>query len=82
MPAGQTVLHTYCTVEYLNNLSRLGFTDKGPYKCRFILKHYKKGTEDKADIRVTVYTEMGAPFSNMDETHLNIEMKEAGVKHM
>lgn len=81
MPAGQTVLHTYCTLEYLGNLSRLGFTDKGPYKCRFILKHYKKGTQDKADIRVTVYTETSIP-SSTDDTHLNIYMKEAVVKHM
>jgi hypothetical protein len=42
----------------------------------------QKGTEDKAGIQVTVYTEMGTSFSNMDDTHLNIYMKEAGVKHM
>jgi hypothetical protein len=82
MPVGQSVLHTYCTVEYLGNLSRAGFTEKGPYKCRFILKHYMQGTQDKADIQVTVYTEMDSQFSNMDDTHLNIYMKEVGVKHM
>ena len=82
MPAGQTVLHTYCTVEYLGNISRAGFMFKGPYRCRFILKHYKNGTEDEADIQVTVYTEEDSPFGNIDDTHLNIYMNKVAVKHM
>jgi hypothetical protein len=82
LKSGQTVLHTYCMTEFHGGLSRAGFSPTGPFKCRFILDNYKQGSEHKADIQLTVYTETDSPNKNADGTHLNIFMNEVGVEFL
>lgn len=78
LPPGQTILHTYCMVDFLGNLTRAGFKPKGPFKCRFILKHYQSGSDSLADITLTVYTETSSP--GMDSAQLNVSMKGASLR--
>lgn len=80
LKAGQKVLHSYCMVDFLGNVTRLGFKPKGPFKCRFILSAYKSGNADLADIQVTVYTETDTPLKNMDDAQLNITIKAAALR--
>lgn len=79
---GQTVLHSQCMVEFIGGLTRAGFKPDGPFDCRFILDHFKKNGENRANIQVTVYTETEMGKVNDDSQQLNIDMQDAWVKSM
>ncbi|MCB1800266.1 MAG: hypothetical protein KDI82_01120 [Gammaproteobacteria bacterium] len=79
---GQTVLHSQCMVEFIGGLTQAGFTPDGPFACRFILNHYKKNGEDRANIEVTVYTETDKAIGGYDAEQLKIDMNDAWVKYM
>ena len=71
---GETILHSYCMLDYGSDLTRNGFQPKGPFECRLILKRYKVEGEEKVDIAATIKTETDRSQPVVDSDHLNITL--------
>lgn len=79
MKPDQTVLHTYAMIDWAD-LSIANFRPRGPFECRIILNHYKVGQAEKADMKITVYTERDTQNGNVDDYNFNIRMKGVAVQ--